>query len=433
MIERYFTAEMSQLWSEETKFKYWLLVESAVAKAQAQLGIIPQTLFPKLNRVKINVPEIETIEKTVQHDVIAFLKSIEKQLGKDAQYLHFGLTSYDIVDTALSLRCLRACNYILEKLHELAKTIKKLAIKHKFTLMIGRTHGVHAQPITFGVKCLAWYQEIQRNILRIETTRKNLSYGKISGAVGVYTELNPQVELIALKRLGLKPEPISTQIIPRDRYAELLTALAILAAGLERIATEIRNLQRTEIGELAEPFGKAQRGSSAMPHKKNPIICERICSLARLVRSYVPVGLENVVQWHERDLTNSANERIIIPSATSLVHYMIIQLNKVLAGLVVDTAKMKENLDKSKEQFFSQSLMMALIKKGVARDQAYALVQRLAFQAKAQDEYLSKIVLDDKEAGKLFTEKEIKQIFSYQDLAEKINFIYKRVLKKKPL
>ncbi len=422
---------MADLWSEETKFKYWLLVEESVAYAQGKLGIIPKTLVPKLNKVKIDVKAIEEIEKTVQHDVIAFLKSIENQLGKDAQYLHFGLTSYDIVDTALSLRCTVACDYILKALKELSETIRKLARAHKYTFMIGRTHGVHAQPITFGLKCLSWYQEIQRNILRIETARKNLNYGKISGAVGVYTELNPQVELIALKRLGLKPEPISTQIVPRDRYAELLTNLAILAAGLERIATEIRNLQRTEIKELTEPFGKTQRGSSAMPHKKNPIVSERICSLARVVRSYCQVSLENIIQWHERDLTNSANERIIIPSATILIHYMTIQLNKVLAGLKVNSAKMKENLDNSKEQYFSQSLMMALIKKGMKRDQAYTLVQKLAFQAQEQNEYLSKIVLMDKEISKLFTEQEIKRIFSYQDLREKINFIYKRVLSQK--
>ncbi len=430
MLERYFTPEMADLWSEETKFKHWLLVEKSVAYVQGKLGIIPPTLAPKLNKIKIDVNEITQIEQAIQHDVIAFLKSIQKQLGKDAQYLHFGLTSYDIVDTALALRCLTACDHILKALKELSATIQKLARRHKYTYMIGRTHGMHAQVITFGVKCLSWYQEIQRNILRIETTKRNLSYGKISGAVGVYTELVPQVELIALKRLGLKPEPVSTQIIPRDRYAELLAVLAILAAGLERISTEIRNLQRSEISELSEPFGRAQRGSSAMPHKKNPIISERICSLARVVRSYVQIGLENIVQWHERDLTNSANERFIIPSATGLLHYMIIQLNKVLAGLVVDVAKMRENLDKSKEQFFSQSLMMALIKKGIEQDQAYLLVQRLTFRAQAQNEYLSKIVLTDKEIGKFFTEQEIKQIFSYDALKEKINFIFKRALRK---
>ncbi|MEO0075158.1 MAG: adenylosuccinate lyase, partial [candidate division WOR-3 bacterium] len=295
MLERYFTPEMGELWNEETKFKYWLLVEKSVADAQAKLGIIPKTLAPRLRRVKINVKEIEEIEKLTQHDVIAFLKSIENQLGKDALYLHFGLTSYDIVDTALVLRCLIACNYILDGLKELAQTIKKLAVKHKYTVMMGRTHGVHAQPITFGLKCLSWHQEIVRNIIRIQNARKNLEYGKISGAVGAYNEINPKVELLALKKLGLKPEPVSTQIIPRDRYAELLTSLAILASGLERIATEIRNLQRTEINELSEPFGKTQRGSSAMPHKKNPIICERICSLARMIRSFTQIGLENIV------------------------------------------------------------------------------------------------------------------------------------------
>lgn len=427
MIERYFTPQMSDLWSETNKFKYWLLVEESVAWAQAELGIIPGTLAAKLKKVKINVLEITALEEILQHDVIAFLKSIEKQLGKDAQYLHFGLTSYDIVDTALALRCLVACADILGSARELAQTIRKLAVKHKYSLMMGRTHAVHAQPITFGLKCLSWYQEIIRNILRLENAQKNIGYGKISGAVGAYTEINPKVETLALKRLGLKPEPVSTQIIPRDRFAELLSSLATLASGLERIATEIRNLQRTEIAELSEPFAKTQRGSSAMPHKKNPIICERICSLARVIRSFVAVGLENIVQWHERDLTNSANERIIIPTATSLIHYMILKLNRVLQGLIVNTRKMKENIAKSKEQFFSQSLMLAMINKGVEKDSAYRITQRLAFEANEKDEDLSKIVLQDTEIKSLFKAQEINNLFSWQRLKQNIDYIYKRI------
>jgi adenylosuccinate lyase len=418
---------MSDLWKEETKFKYWLLVEESVAWAQGKLGIIPKSLAPKLNKAKVNVKEIEQIEEVLQHDVIAFLKSTEKQLGKEAKFLHFGLTSYDIVDTALALRCLIACDYILSSLKNLASTVKSLAKKHKYTLMMGRTHGVHAQPISFGLKCLSWYEEISRSILRLQIAQKNLGYGKISGAVGAYTEINPKVELMALKRLGLKAEPVSTQIIPRDRYAELLTTLAILASGMERITTEIRNLQRTEIGELSEPFGKAQRGSSAMPHKKNPIICERIGSLARVVRSFAQIGLENIVQWHERDLTNSANERIIIPSSTSLIHYMAIKLNKVMQGLVVNKDKMKENIDKSKEQCLSQSLMIAMINKGIGRNKAYKVTQRLAFEAKEKDEYLSKLALRDKEINKFFTAQEINNLFSWQRLKNNIDYIYKRI------
>jgi len=427
VINRYSTPVMSDLWKEETKFKYWLLVEESIAWAQGKMGIVPKSLALKLNKAKVNIKEIEQIEEVLQHDVIAFLKSTEKQLGKDAKFLHFGLTSYDVVDTALALRCLIACVYILSSLKNLAATIKKLAQKHKYTLMMGRTHGVHAQPISFGLKCLSWYEEIIRSILRLQNAQKNLGFGKISGAVGAYTEINPKVEVMALKRLGLKPEPVSTQIIPRDRYAELLTVLAILASGMERITTEIRNLQRTEIGELSEPFGKTQRGSSAMPHKKNPIVCERIGSLARVVRSFAQVGLENIVQWHERDLTNSANERIIIPWSMSLIHYMTLKLNKVMQGLVVNKDKMKENIDKSKEQFFSQSLMVAMIKKGIDRDKAYKITQRLAFEAKEKDEYLSKIVLKDAEIKKVFTVKEISNLFSWQRLKENINFIYKRI------
>ncbi|MCX8014405.1 MAG: adenylosuccinate lyase, partial [candidate division WOR-3 bacterium] len=342
------------------------------------------------------------------------------------KYLHFGLTSYDVVDTALTLRCLIACNYILDALKELAQIIKNLAVRYKYTIMMGRTHGITAQPITFGFKCLSWYQEIIRNILRLQNAQKNLGYGKISGAVGVYTEINPKVETLALKTLGLKPEPVSTQIIPRDRYAELLTTLAILASGLERIATEIRNLQRSEIDEVAEPFKEEQRGSSAMPHKRNPIICERICSLARLVRSYAQVGLENVVQWHERDLTNSANERIVIPTATALIDYMTRKLAYVLQNLVVKEAKMKANIDNAKEQFFSQSLMMALVKKGMSREKAYKIVQALSFEARAKNEYLSKTASENKQIKKLFSDSELKNLFSWKQLFSNVDYIYKR-------
>lgn len=418
---------MSQLWSEQTKFEYWLLVEQSVASAQAELGIIPKSLYPKLKKVKIDVKAIAEYEEIVQHDVIAFLKSIEKPLGNDAKFLHFGLTSYDIVDTALALRCLIGCDYILSTLKDLAQTTRQLAQKHKYTLMMGRTHGIHAQLITFGLKGLSWYQEIIRNILRLQNCQKNLGYGKISGAVGAYTEIDPRVEVLALKRLGLKPEPVSTQVIPRDRYAELLNALAVIASGLERIATEIRNLQRSEISEVSEPFKEKQQGSSAMPHKKNPIVCERICSLARVVRSFAVVGLENIPLWHERDLTNSANERIVIPGAFNLVHYMLIKLNSVIKELKVYPDKMKENIDKSKEQFFSQSLMIALINKGVSRERAYKITQKLAFKAKEKDENLSKIVLQDPEIKKLFQKKETDNLFSWKRLRSNVDFIYKRI------
>jgi adenylosuccinate lyase len=427
MNGRYSTSLMSQLWSEQTKFEYWLLVEQAIAETQGKLGIIPKTLYPKLKKAKIDVKAITEYEEIVQHDVIAFLKSIEKPLGKDAKFLHFGLTSYDIVDTALALRCLIGCDYIISALKDFAQATKQLAQKHKYTLMMGRTHGIHAQPITFGLKCLSWYQEIIRNILRLQTCQKNLGYGKISGAVGAYTEIDPRVEALALKRLGLKPEPVSTQVVPRDRYAELLNALAIIASGMERIATEIRNLQRSEISEVSEPFKQQQQGSSAMPHKKNPIVCERICSLARVVRSFAVVGLENISLWHERDLTNSANERIIIPGAFNLVHYMSLKLNSVIKGLKVYPDKMKENIDKSKEQHFSQSLMMALVKKGLSRDKAYKISQELSFKAKEKNEYLSKIVLQDYQLKNLFKEKELKELFSWNRLKTNIDFIFKRI------
>ncbi|MCS7258958.1 MAG: adenylosuccinate lyase [candidate division WOR-3 bacterium] len=429
MWERYSTREMQKLWSEETKYRYWLEVEEAIARAQGELGIIPKTFYKKLKKVTLDLKKITEYEELFQHDVIGFLKSIEVQLSEDSKYLHWGLTSYDIVDTALALRCLKAIDYLIEALKELNRVVKNLALRHKYTLMIGRTHGIYAQPITFGVKCLSWYSEISRNISRLEEVRNTLSYGKISGAVGCYHTVNPEVEARALKYLGLKPEPVSTQIVPRDRHAEFLAVLAILACGLERIATEIRNLQRSEIDELAEPFGKTQRGSSAMPHKRNPIVAERICSLARIIRSYAQVGFENIVQWHERDLTNSANERITIPMATSIVHYMIVKLIRILDGLVVKPDKMLKNLKETQELYLSQDLMLHLIKKGLPRDDAYQLTQELSFEAQNKKEPLSTVVMNNERINKLFTKNELAEYFSENKLKNNVDFIFSRILK----
>jgi adenylosuccinate lyase len=320
MIPRFTTKEMADLWSDDNKYCHWLKVEQAIADSQAKLGIIPNSAYQKIARAKFNLKQIEKFEQITKHDVTAFLKSVETSIGPESRFLHFGLTSYDIVDTALSLRLVKAADYIIESLNELLTAIKKLARQHKKTLMMGRTHGMHAQPITFGFKCLSWYEETKRNIARMAQIRENLRYGKISGAVGTYTTVSPKVETLALKRLGLLAEPVATQVIPRDRHAELLTTLAITAGGLERIATEIRNLQRSEVAEVAEPFAAGQTGSSAMPHKKNPELSERICGLARLVRANALAGLETITLWHERDLTNSSVERITLPDSTILVH-----------------------------------------------------------------------------------------------------------------
>ncbi|MEO0071922.1 MAG: adenylosuccinate lyase [candidate division WOR-3 bacterium] len=431
MLERYTTPEMKILWSEETKYQLWLEVEQAVARVQGELRIIPKNFYKKLKKIKLDTSKISEYEGLFQHDVIGFLRAIEDQLATDSKYLHWGLTSYDIVDTALALRCLKAIDYLLEALRDLRTVIKNLALKYKYTLMIGRTHGIHAQPITFGVKCLSWYSEIQRNIMRLIITKENLRYGKISGAVGCYQTVSPEVERRALKYLGLKPEPVSTQIIPRDRHAELLAVLAILAGGLERIATEIRNLQRSEIDEVSEPFSKTQRGSSAMPHKRNPIISERICSLARLIRGYLLVSLENIAQWHERDLTNSANERITIPATTSIIHYMILKLIAVLKNLVVKPEQMAKNLQASNELYLSQNLMLHLIKKGLDRNKAYELVQKLSFEAQARSQPLSRVALEHKQIKEILSHQELDDLFSENRLKSNVDIIFNRTLKLK--
>ena len=427
MIKRYTPPEMAALWSEQAKFNSWLLVEKAVAQAQAELGIIPKNAAKAIQQATFKISEIEKFEKKTNHDVIAFTKSVAKSIGKPGKYVHFGLTSYDIVDTALSLRCISALGIIENALRVLRIETARLALKYKHTPMIGRTHGVHAEPITFGLKCLSWYEEINRNMERLRTIVSEMHYGKISGAVGSYTQLPQRLEKRVLARLGLKPEPVSTQVIPRDRHAHMLSVLAIIAAGLERIATEIRNLQRTEIAELAEPFGSGQRGSSAMPHKKNPITCERVTSLARVIRSYALVGIENIPLWHERDLTNSAAERIIIPDATTLLHYMILKLTQVLAGLKINPEKMMQNLETSAGAFFSQTLLLALIKAGIDRDRSYQLVQKLAFRSRETGITFPELARKDRTVLSTLGQGKLKQIFNLNRLLRNINRVYRRV------
>lgn len=426
MISRYQTPQMAALWSEEAKFQSWLLVEKTVALVQGELGIIPKSAARAIQRASFDLAEIEQFERETNHDVIAFTRSVAKSVGPAGKYVHFGLTSYDVVDTALSMRCISALDILIAALGDLRVEAARLAITYRNTPMIGRTHGVHAEPITFGLKALSWYAEIGRNIDRLRAVRRDLEYGKLSGAVGSYTQGSPRVEAIALRRLGLKPEPVSTQVIPRDRHAALLSALALVASGLDRIATEIRNLQRTEIGELGEPFGKGQRGSSAMPHKQNPIICERITSLARVLRAWAAVGLENVVLWHERDLSNSANERLTIPGATTLLHYMLVKFTPVLSGLVVHTDRMAANLQLSGGVFFSQALLLALVKTGLDRDEAYRLVQSLAFRARAENRPLAELAAAEAAITARLDRRQLARVFDLNRLLRHVNAAYNR-------
>jgi adenylosuccinate lyase len=427
MTKRYDTPEMAALWSEEAKFRSWLLVEKTVAAVEGTLGIIPRSAARAIQHASFKLKEIDRFEKVTNHDVIAFTRSVAKSVGKAGKYVHYGLTSYDVVDTALSLRCVSALGIIESGLGDLRVETARLAFEHKHTPMMGRTHGVHAEPITFGLKCLSWYAELGRCIESIRAAADQIGYGKISGVVGAYTQLGPEVEARTLKALGLKTEPVSTQVIPRDRHALMLSILALVATGLERIATEIRNLQRTEIGELAEPFGRGQRGSSAMPHKKNPIICERICSLARVIRSYSLVGMENMPLWHERDLTNSASERIAIPESFTYLHYMIRKLHGVLSGLVVRPDRMLRNLEASSQTFFSQALMLELVRAGMDKDGAYKLVQELAFACQADGAALPEVCRQHPEISRCLDRRALNRAFDLKRLLRNVDAVYRRV------
>lgn len=427
MIERYTTPEMAALWSEQAKFDSWLLVEKAVARVQGELGLIPKSAARSIQRASFKLSEIERFEKETNHDVIAFTRSVAKSIGRAGEYVHYGLTSYDVVDTALSLRVLSSLKLITSALGEMKKQTARLALEYKDTPMIGRTHGVHAEPITFGLKCLSWYEETDRNLTRLCLAAAEMSYGKISGTVGAYTQLSPKFETRVLKTLGLKPEPVSTQVIPRDRHAFLLCVLALVAAGVERIATEIRNLQRTEIAELGEPFARKQRGSSAMPHKQNPIICERVCGLARVVRGLAAAGYENIPLWHERDLTNSASERITLPGALCLVHYITRKLTGVLEGLVVRPDRMKKNLEASGGAFFSQGLMLALVRAGVSRDAAYKLVQELAFESRRTGTAFTDLCRQNPVILKRLGTRGLARVFDVKQLLKHVPAVYRRV------
>ncbi|MBN2464280.1 adenylosuccinate lyase [candidate division WOR-3 bacterium] len=427
MTTRYDTPEMAALWNEEAKFRSWLLVEKTVASVQAELGIIPKSTARAIQRASFKTSEIDEFEKVTNHDVIAFTRSVAKSVGSAGKYVHYGLTSYDVVDTALSLRCVSAFDIVRAALCDLRIETARLALEHKRTPMMGRTHGVHAEPITFGLKCLSWFEETERNIRRLAAAANDMRHGKISGVVGAYTQMGPEVEKRVLTMLGLRPEPVSTQVIPRDRHAVMLNALALTATGLERIATEIRNLQRTEIGELGEPFTKGQRGSSAMPHKKNPITCERITSLARLVRAYAQVGMDNICLWHERDLSNSANERIIIPGSFTLTHYMVRKMTGVLSGLVVRPERMLENIESSGQTFFSQAVMLELVKSGMEKDRAYKLVQELAFTCQVDGSSLPELCEANPEISRLLDRPARKRAFDLKRLLRNVDAVYRRV------
>jgi len=431
MIPRYTMPEMAKIWSDENRFQKMLEVEILAAEAMSLDGKVPKNAITQIRKkAKIDVERIAEIERTVKHDVIAFLTQVGETVGPDARYLHLGMTSSDVLDTALSVQLVESCYLILVGLKKLASTLKALALKYKNTPVMGRTHGVHAEPTTFGLKALGWYSEIERDITIIESAREYVAYGKISGAVGTFAHLSPKVEEYVCKKLGLEPEPVSTQIIPRDRHAVYLSQMAIVAGSLERFAVEIRHLQRTEVLEAEEPFTKGQKGSSAMPHKRNPIMSENICGLARLIRGYAQTALENIALWHERDISHSSAERIILPDASIALDFMIARMNYIFSDLRVYPENMKANMQKSLDIISSGSLLLALVDKGMKREDAYLMAQRAAFNARDKKVSFETASMKDKDIRKHLTENEIKKALDIKSHYTNISYVFNRVLKK---
>ena len=428
MIERYSLPKMSSIWQDEFKFNTMLAIEIFTMEALAKNKQIPADALRRIKKkAKFNLAQIKKIEEKTQHDIVAFVSSVAQYIGADAQYLHIGLTSSDLLDTTLGAQLKAASDILLDDLSRLSGILAKKAKKYKDTVCIGRTHGVHAEPTTLGLKFALWYDETRRNIRRLEEARREISVGKISGAVGTYANVGPEVESYVCKKIGLRAANISTQIIQRDIYAQYLATLAVIAASLEKFALEVRHLQRTEVREVEEPFGKGQKGSSAMPHKRNPVICERICGLARILRANALAGFENVALWHERDISHSSAERVIMPDSTILLDYMLNKFIAVVDGLLVYPDSMLNNLVKTHGLLFSQRVLLNLMEKGLPRPKAYDLVQSAAMQVWKENLDFKETLLKDKQILKYITEKELDKIFSLDYYLRNVNKIFKKV------
>ncbi len=427
MIERYSRPQMKRVWSDENKFAKWLEVEIAVCEAWAELDVIPREVVPKIKLARLNLKRMEEILKETYHDMTAFLGSVAESLGDESRFIHLGLTSSDVIDTALSLQLVEATERLNQAIKELISVLAQKAIKHKYTAMIGRTHGVHAEPLSFGLKLALWIEEMKRNRQRLSEAKKAIATGKISGAVGTYATLSPKVEERACARLGLAPAPVSSQILQRDRHAQFTTTLAIIASSLEKFATEIRGLQRTETHEVEEPFAATQTGSSAMPHNRNPDLCERICGLARLVRGYALTSMENITLWHERDISHSSTERIILPDSCLLLDYSLALFTSVMKELQIYPQRMKRNIGLTKGLIFSQRVMLALIDKGLSRQKAYELVQRNAMKASKGNKNFLSLLKADPEVTATLPPEELEPLFDYQYYLRYIDEIFKRL------
>ena len=428
MIERYTLPEMGGIWTDENRYRRWLDVELAVCEAWAKLGKIPTACLRTIrSRAGFSVGRIDEIEKVVKHDVIAFLTSVNEKVGPDGRFIHLGLTSYDVVDTALSLLIRESLEKVLARLRGLEKVLKRQALKYKKTPCIGRTHGIHAEPVTFGFKILVWVEEVRRQIERTKRAIDVISVGRISGSVGTYIHLDPRVETYALRKLKLRPAKVSTQVLQRDRHAEVMASLALTVTSLEKFALEVRHLQRTEVLEVEEPFTKGQKGSSSMPHKKNPVRCERISGLARLVRANLQVALENIPLWHERDISHSSAERVIFPDSFILTDYLLAETTDILGNWVVHPDRMLENIGATRGLIFSQSVLLALTRKGLSREQAYQLVQRNSLKAWNGGLDFKALILADPEVAGILSAGELERCFSLDPYLGRIDHIFERV------
>ncbi len=428
MIKRYTLPEMGALWSEQNKFLKWLDVEIAVCAVHAEMGTIPRDAFAEIEaRASFSVERINEIEKTTNHDVIAFTTNLAESIGDAARFVHYGLTSSDVVDTANALLLRDSCDLLLAKIDALKEVCKRRAFEFKLTPQVGRTHGVHAEPTSFGLTFALWYDELARHRLRLERTREAVAVGKLSGAVGAFAHLDPIVEEKVCARLGLKAAPVSTQIIQRDSYAEYLNTLALIASSLDKFALTVRHWQRTEVREAQERFAKGQKGSSAMPHKRNPIISERICGIARVIRANSLVGMENIVLWHERDISHSSAERVVLPDSSIGLDYILQKTASLLEGLVVYPERMLENLRATKGLIFSGQLLLALTRKGISREAAYEMVQRNAMRVWDENRDFQELVNSDRDIAGYLSAKEIDQVFALDTYLRNVDQIFERV------
>jgi adenylosuccinate lyase len=418
---------MKKVWSEENKFDQWLRVEIAVCEAWAELGVIPQEALAKIKKASYSLERIAQFLKVTHHDMTAFLRSVAESLGDESRFVHLGLTSSDVMDTALSLQLRQATEVLAEDIAELVSVLQDKALEHKYTMMVGRTHGVHAEPTTFGLKMALWTEEMKRNAQRLSEAKKVISVGKISGAVGTYATVPPRVEEIACSKLGLSPDPISSQIVQRDRHAHFVTTLGIIAGSLEKFATELRGLQRTEVREVEEPFEAGQTGSSAMPHKRNPELCERICGLARLIRGYVLTSLENMALWHERDISHSSAERVILPDSCLALDYMLATFTTIMKGLRVYPENMRANVELTQGLIFSQRVLLALIEKGLSRERAYLIVQENAMKAWEERKSFLDLLRADGRVAAYLGEEELNSLFDYGYYLRHVDEIFRRL------